>query len=77
MISKLHDQDSILGDLVHEAMFHADAAGPTAFECVPELFGFARSLERRTLNFPYERIYTLQCFPILRLPEQIILPGSL
>ena len=77
MIAKLRYEEGVLLDLVDDAVFIGDAAGPVAGEGVFEGFGLALADKRHALYVADQQVDPLHDLFIVFLPVEVVLPGVL
>jgi hypothetical protein len=67
--------EGLVGDLVNEAVFVVDAAGPAPFEFVLERLRFADAAERVAESFDDQAGQALKEFGVARGPVGVIAEG--
>lgn len=76
MISALHDDEHIVLDAVHQAVFLADAPRPMAPQIAFQRLGFADTAERRALALFYQGVDFEHGFHVQGQPLHVVFPGS-
>jgi len=75
MITELGNKDGIVLDLIDDAVFIGDAAGPVSGEGVFEGFRFANSLVGQALNVTDQGVDPGGDLFVGFLPVEIVIPG--
>src|SRR5262249_55632308 len=77
VVAELDNVQGVSLHFVYDSVLVVDAPRPGSRQIVSEWLGIADSLDRGTLNVPYQDIDALQYPAVRPLPVQVLLPGIL
>jgi hypothetical protein len=77
VVSKLGNEQSVIRDLVNDAVFFVYSAGPVASQAMFKGLWLTTTFERLAFGFLNQFVDSIQNFFVGLLPVQIVFPGVL